>query len=70
MSDSWCQPFWDGDKWLYGGAARNARIALAGGVQKICHDVATDAAHQALLRVEKAAKIARKNNVVALHKAA
>ena len=70
MNDNWCQRFWDGEKWIYGGAARNARIALAGGAQQICRDVAVDAARQALLRVERAAKAARTSNVVPLRKAA
>lgn len=71
MRDSWCEPFWDGEKWIYGGAARNARIALAGGVEQICHDVAADAARQALMRVESAAREAqRSSNVVPFRKAA
>ena len=36
MNDSWCMPFWDGKKWIYGGAARSARIARAGGMDSIC----------------------------------
>lgn len=67
MRDNWCEPLWNGGKWIYGSAARNARIALAGGVEQICQDVATDAARQALLRVERAA---RTNNVVSLRSAA
>lgn len=70
MRDNWCQQFWDGEKWLYGGAARNARIALAGGAETICQDVAVDAARQALLRVEQAAKARRTNNVVPIRKRA
>lgn len=35
MKDSWCRPVWDGEKWVYGGAARNIRIARNGGMDAI-----------------------------------
>lgn len=48
MSDSWCKPYRYAGKLLHGGAARNARIAEAGGVEQICLDVAHRAAFMAL----------------------
>lgn len=52
MSDRWCKPYLYAGKLLYGGAARNARISIAGGVEKICNDVARRAALMALQEVE------------------
>lgn len=54
MSDSWCEPFWDGNQWLYGGAARNARLSAGGGMEKIIKEVATNAAAMAINAVNQA----------------
>lgn len=35
MKDSWCKPVYDGKKMVYGGAARNVRIARNGGMDAI-----------------------------------
>lgn len=48
MSDSWCSPLKDSNgNMLYGGAARNARIARSGGMDAILIDVAMEAANNA-----------------------
>ncbi|WP_273767486.1 hypothetical protein [Aeromonas hydrophila] len=48
MSDSWCDPYWDGEKWVYGGAARNIRIRNGGGIDSITEEVGKKAARMAL----------------------
>ncbi|EMO9521364.1 hypothetical protein ACR3H8_19700 [Pseudomonas aeruginosa] len=35
MKDTWCRPVNDGEKMVYGGAARNVRIARNGGMDQI-----------------------------------
>lgn len=35
MQDSWCSRIWDGTQWLYGAAAREYRLRMAGGVETV-----------------------------------
>lgn len=51
MSDSWCAPYWDGTKWVYGGAARNMRISSGGGMDAIAERIGQNAARMALEEV-------------------
>lgn len=53
MIDRWCKKVRaQTGTVVSGGAARNVRIANAGGMEKILHDVAVDAATSALIRAE------------------
>lgn len=47
MKDSWCSPVWDGTQMLYGAAAREYRLRLAGGVDTLVRSTATEAAENA-----------------------
>lgn len=53
MQDSWCEPYFDGLQWLYGGAARNKRIKDGGGMDKICARVGESAAKMVLKEVSQ-----------------
>ncbi len=62
MSDSWCSPLEDlSGRFLFGGAARNVRIARSGGMDKIIDEVAREAAANAYKRAEAAVEA---NNVI------
>ena len=51
MTDSWCKPIKSKHgNFVSGGAARNVRIASAGGMDSIVEDVAREAAQSALER--------------------
>lgn len=55
MSDSWCSPLKDSNgNMLYGGAARNARIARFGGMDAILIEVAMETAHNTFKRLDAA----------------
>lgn len=41
MNDSWCERLYYKGKYIFGGAARNARISNSGGMDEIVKDVAT-----------------------------
>lgn len=41
MKDSWCERLYYEGKYIFGGAARNARISNSGGMDEIIKDVAT-----------------------------
>ncbi|MDL2210478.1 hypothetical protein LJC26_06715 [Desulfovibrio sp. OttesenSCG-928-O18] len=47
MSDSWCGPLHYKGKKISGGAARNARIANAGGMDEIIDEITRDVATKA-----------------------
>lgn len=70
MQDSWCSPVWNGSQWLSGGAAREYRLGLAGGVETVIRSAATKAAEiatrEALETVNgvSAAVTSPKSNVV------
>lgn len=54
MKDSWCSPLhYQGNK-IYGGAARNARIKHAGGMDEIIKNIATQAYNEATLAANRA----------------
>ena len=53
MDDNWCQRYWDGQKWIFGGAARNVRIRNSGGMDSICREIGRDAAQMALDRANQ-----------------
>lgn len=44
MQDSWCSPIWDGTQMLYGAAAREYRLRLAGGVETVIRKASANAA--------------------------
>lgn len=44
MQDSWCSPIWDGTQFLYGAAAREHRLRMAGGVETVIRNTARKAA--------------------------
>jgi len=61
MNDSWCSQIRSKNGTLVsGGAARNVRVAAAGGMDVIVEDVARNAAKEALARADQAA---RKSNM-------
>lgn len=61
MSDSWCKPIRSkSGAVVSGGAARNVRIAAAGGMDTIVEEVASEAAKAAL---ERANISVRKANI-------
>lgn len=61
MADSWCAPTRaKTGNIVSGGAARNVRIAAAGGMDTIVEEVAREAASSAL---ERANKAVRKTNI-------
>lgn len=58
--DSWCRPVRaKSGVVVSGGAARNVRIAAAGGMDDIIEDVAKRAAREALERADQAVRIRR-----------
>lgn len=60
MKDSWCTPIRAKTGAIVsGGAARNVRIAAAGGMDEIVEDVARNAAREALDRAEAAIRKTR-----------
>lgn len=60
MRDSWCKPVRAKTGAIVsGGAARNVRIAAAGGMDEIIEDVAKNAAREALDRAEAMIRNAR-----------
>jgi hypothetical protein len=63
MSDSWCDPYWDGAKWVYGGAARNKRISNGGGMDTITETIGKNAARMAF---EEADRKQREGKIVPL----
>lgn len=61
MTDSWCKPIRSKNGTVVsGGAARNVRIAAAGGMDTIVEEVASEAAKAAL---ERANMAVRKTNI-------
>lgn len=61
MTDSWCKPIRSKNGTVVsGGAARNVRIAAAGGMDTIVEEVAAEAAKAAL---ERANMAVRKTNI-------
>ena len=69
MNDSWCSEIWDGQQWLYGAAAREYRLARAGGVDAVVRRTADRAAREALAEVDDLIQQAqRTNKVVALNR--
>ena len=57
MSDSWCKPIRSKNGFVVsGGAARNVRIATAGGMDTIVEEVAKEAAKAALDRANIAVR--------------
>lgn len=58
--DSWCRPIRakSGAR-VSGGAARNVRIAAAGGMDEIVEEVARNAASEALARADRAIRRVR-----------
>lgn len=66
MSDSWCNSIFVGGRMLYGGAARNVRIAAAGGMDVIIERVARKAAREALDDATRAARRSHGDNVIQL----
>ena len=42
MKDTWCRPVNDGEKMVYGGAARNVRIARNGGMDRAMRTYAAE----------------------------
>lgn len=59
MSDLWCSPLKDSNgNMLYGGAARNVRIARSGGMDAILMDVAMEAANNAFKKANAAFMVA------------
>jgi hypothetical protein len=66
MKDSWCKPVRAKTGTIVsGGAARNVRIAAAGGMDEIVEDVARTSAREALDRAEAA--IRKSRNPTRLH---
>lgn len=72
MKDSWCSPIWDGTQMLYGAAAREYRLRLAGGVETVIRNSAENATRQALETINgvSAAVTNPKSNVVPMGKSA
>ncbi|MGO2147709.1 MULTISPECIES: hypothetical protein [Halomonas] len=72
MKDSWCSPIWDGTQMLYGAAAREYRLRLAGGVETVIRNSAENATRQALDTINgiSAAVTNPKSNVVPMDKSA
>jgi len=76
MQDSWCSPIWDGTQMLYGAAAREYRLGLAGGVETVIRNAANQAAEiatrQALETINgvSAAVTSPQSNVVPMDKSA
>jgi hypothetical protein len=57
MTDSWCKPIRSKNGTVVsGGAARNVRIAAAGGMDTIVEEVAAEAAKAALERANMAVR--------------
>ena len=57
MTDSWCKPIHSKNGFVVsGGAARNVRIATAGGMDTIVEEVAKEAAKAALDRANIAVR--------------
>lgn len=48
MKDSWCDKAWNGKRWLYGAAAREYRLGIAGGVDAVARQAGEIAARQVL----------------------
>ena len=63
MKDSWCSPLETEDGMLYGGAARNVRIAAADGMDAIIENAARSAARDALKHASERASAPKKNVV-------
>jgi hypothetical protein len=60
--DNWCTPLYREDKQpLFGGAARNVRIAASGGMEEIIKNVSEQAARTAL---QKANDLATHNKTI------
>lgn len=53
MSDSWCEALWYRGKKIFGGAARNARISSAGGMDEIIKNIATQVWNAATLAANR-----------------
>ncbi|MGC4009426.1 MAG: hypothetical protein QM805_10835 [Pseudomonas sp.] len=70
MKDSWCSPIHNGRTWLYGAAAREYRLRLAGGVDAVARRVAVKAAREALDEINSLARAvaAPKAKVVPLNR--
>lgn len=68
MKDSWCAPLFTGSQWIYGGAARNKRIAARGGMDVICRKAGEVAARVALEMATKAAEPKTSATVVPLRR--
>jgi hypothetical protein len=64
MSDSWCAAMFYRGKWISGGAARNVRIAAAGGMDAVLHEVAFNAGRDALIKANRAAAARQGSNVI------
>jgi hypothetical protein len=47
MKDSWCSEIWDGTQFLYGAAAREYRLRMAGGVENVIRNTSRKAAENA-----------------------
>jgi len=54
MKDSWCEALWYRGKKIFGGAARNARIGNAGGMDEIIQNIATQVWNAATLAANRA----------------
>jgi hypothetical protein len=68
MKDSWCSPLFVDGHWIYGGAARNKRISVRQGMDRICREVGEAAAKMALERATQAAEPANDAKVVPLRR--
>ncbi len=68
MKDSWCDPVHNGERWLYGAAAREYSLSLAGGVDAVVREAVDFGVRHALeMRARSVRKAAStKSNVVGL----
>lgn len=64
MKDSWCSSVWDGTQWLSGAAAREFRLARAGGVDAVVLRASGKAAREALEEVNGSIREAQRSKKV------
>jgi len=66
MRDTWCKPIFVDGRMLYGGAARNVRIAAAGGMDAILDRVARRVGSEVWDEATRAARGFHGDNVIQL----
>jgi hypothetical protein len=66
MRDSWCSAIFINGQKLSGGAARNVRIAAAGGMDEIIERAARKASREAVEEASRAARRIHGDNIIQL----